>query len=119
MKKLQISIRHYFDLEDIKCLLDSASRGSSYWCENTLAYESEVEKVFSEEGLEIKDIEDEELRSEIGKRYILNTDKIKKGLRVLAKKYPTHFADFVSGNYDMYTGDIFLQCCLFGKEVYS
>jgi hypothetical protein len=44
---------------------------------------------------------------------------IKSGLKVMAEKYPHHWQDFVSENDDAITGDVFLQCCLFGEIVYA
>jgi len=127
MKNIQISVRHYFDVEDIKGLLDSASRGSAYWCENELAYESETNKAVSgvpsstlgAKYLECSQITETEHESGAPIVHFLNLDKIKKGLRIFAKKYPTHFSDFLTGNYDQDTGDVFLQTCLFGIMKYQ
>lgn len=110
--KNTISIRSHIKLEDIESLLDSASRGSSYWCENDLGYESNVKLAVSDKGYTLEDIEEENT-------HILDIKKIKKGLTVMAKKEPRHFADFISEDYDQTTGDVFLQCCLFGKVIYG
>lgn len=56
---------------------------------------------------------------EDGKRYHLNLEAIQKGLEVMAEKYPKHFADLLQENDDGDTGDVFLQCCLFGEIVYG
>jgi hypothetical protein len=42
-----------------------------------------------------------------------------KGLQVMAEKYPVHFNNFDSDNFDAETGDVFLQCSLFGEIVYG
>ena len=116
MKKLSIAIRHHILLENIAGLLDSASRGSSYWAENELGYESETDKVLKNgEYSIIRDIEEESSNNE----YQLNLKMVKKGLTVMAKKYPKHFADFINEDYDQTTGDVFLQCCLFGDVIYG
>jgi hypothetical protein len=49
----------------------------------------------------------------------LDMAAIKNGLKVMAEKYPHHWQDFVSENDDAITGDVFLQCCLFGEIVYA
>jgi hypothetical protein len=49
----------------------------------------------------------------------LNKDTIAKGLQVFQKDYPRHFGNFLSGDDDAETGDVFLQCCLFGELVYG
>ena len=41
------------------------------------------------------------------------------GLKIMAKKYPNHFYDFLSGNDDAITGDIFVQCCCFRQVIYG
>ncbi len=51
--------------------------------------------------------------------YRLDLDKIETGLRVFIEKYPQQWADFSNGNYDAYTGDVFLQCCIFGEAIYG
>lgn len=42
-----------------------------------------------------------------------------KGAKIMAKKYPRHFKDFIEENDDGITGDVYLQCCLFGEIVYG
>lgn len=116
-KKITIGIRSHIDIEDIKNLLDSASRGASYWAGTGLAYESETKKALTDEGVEIQDIEGGD--DITPKLYNLNLKKIKRGLTVMAKKEPSHFADFIKGDGDDNTGDIFLQCCLFGEVIYG
>lgn len=119
MSKITISVRTHIKLEDIENLLDSASRGSSYWSDSEkLGYESYVKKVVSESESGI-DIEDFEAEKKNPQHHILDLSKIKKGLTVMAKKQPQDFADFIKGDYDQNTGDVFLQCCLFGEVIYG
>jgi len=49
----------------------------------------------------------------------LNQESIEKGLAVMQKKYTDHFINFLNENDDAETGDVFLQCCLFGALVYG
>jgi hypothetical protein len=49
----------------------------------------------------------------------LNLKAIKRGLTVMASKYPHHWGNFMRENDDAETGDVFLQCCLFGELVYG
>jgi hypothetical protein len=37
----------------------------------------------------------------------------------MVEKYPRHYADFKDGDEDASTGDVFLQCCIFGEVVYG
>lgn len=126
VNSLTISVRSHIKFEDIKNLLDSASRGSAYWCRSDLAYESETDCALTPQGIEIEDCEETEERfvGGIWKKYQpkihnLNLQMIKKGLTVMAKKFPNDFADFIKGDYDMNTGDTFLQCCIFGEVIYG
>ena len=49
----------------------------------------------------------------------LDAAAIEKGLGVMATRYARHFADIVQDNMDADTGDVFLQCALFGEVVYG
>lgn len=114
MKEITISVRLHFTKQQIADLLDSASRGSSYWCNNDLSYESETKKALAG-GKQFSAVYDNEQED----AHCLDLKKIKKGLTVMAKKYPSHFADFLKEEYDQTTGDVFLQCCLFNTVLYS
>ena len=50
---------------------------------------------------------------------LLDRDVLARGVQVMAEKYPRHFSNWVSENDDATTGDVFLQCCLFGEAVYG
>ena len=111
-KNLTLSVRVHIKHENIKGLLDSASRGSSYWCRSGFEYESITSTALKEIGVVIEDYEED-------KTHNLNIKKIKKGLTSMAKKDLQHFTDFINENYDQTTGDVFLQHCLFGKIIYG
>lgn len=49
----------------------------------------------------------------------LNRLAIECGLLTMAEKFPRHWKDFISENEDADTGDVFLQCCLFGEVIYG
>jgi len=51
--------------------------------------------------------------------YELTDALIAKGLQILADDYPSLMTELVEENDDANTGDVLLQCCLFGGEVYS
>lgn len=52
-------------------------------------------------------------------KYYLDMNSIQLGLEIMSKKYPKHYADFISERDDADTGDVFLQCCLFGELVFG
>lgn len=114
INKLTISVRKYFSFKEIGYLLDSASRGSRYWSDSEqLGFENTIYDLLNL-GKEIKihDFEEE-------KDYFLDLKSVKRGLTVMAKKESIHYADFIKGDYDQTTGDVFLQCCLFGEVIYG
>lgn len=52
-------------------------------------------------------------------RTVLTRDKLIKGIEVMAEKYPRHFADFMAEDDDAITGDVYLQCALFGEIIFG
>lgn len=50
--------------------------------------------------------------------YCLDLDNVRRGLQLMAEKYPKHFYDLVQENDDAETADVFLQLSLFGELVY-
>jgi len=50
---------------------------------------------------------------------VLDREAVDRGLRLMAEKYPKHWADFISENEDAITGDVFVQCALLGEIVYG
>jgi hypothetical protein len=53
------------------------------------------------------------------KPVLLNKEAISKGLQVMSEKYTAHMQNFINDNDDADTGDVFLQCCLFGDVIFS
>ena len=57
------------------------------------------------------------------KVYRLDLDAMKKGLEVMSKleknKGGHHIHNFLEENDDAETGDVYLQCCLFGEIIYG
>ncbi len=116
-------------IESIQDLLCSAleSGGSSYWSNiDSFIYPSgetkdslgikyeHLELPFKGGTIVFTDLEDpkrEKMR--------LTLESISYGLQIMANKFPKHFADFISEDYDMVTGDVFLQCCLFKAVIYG
>jgi len=62
----------------------------------------------------IRDAEDED-----GPEFVLGRAAITQGVEAMKANYPKHWDDFVNENDDADTGDVFLQCCLFGELVYG
>jgi len=49
----------------------------------------------------------------------LDLEACKKGLKLMAEKYPRHYGDFADENDDADTGDVFLQLALFGDIIFG
>lgn len=49
----------------------------------------------------------------------VNRKVLLKGLHVMSEKYPRHFTNFRTGDYDAITSDVFFQCCVFGEIIYG
>lgn len=49
----------------------------------------------------------------------IRPENLQVGLQVFADKFPSHYSDWVSGDYDAETSDAFLQCLLLGDIVYG
>ena len=54
-----------------------------------------------------------------GDEHKLDLPAIRRGLNIMAEKYPCHMNDLVSENYDHDTADVLLQCCVLGEVVYG
>jgi len=54
-----------------------------------------------------------------GEPELLNKPAMEKGLKIMSEMYPEHMADFMEENEDAETGDVFLQCCLFGEIIFG
>jgi hypothetical protein len=49
----------------------------------------------------------------------LDRKALERGLKVMAEVAPRHFANFIEENEDAETGDVFIQCALFGEIVFG
>jgi hypothetical protein len=54
-----------------------------------------------------------------GKVFVLDMEHIKHGMVIMANDHAKHFDDFINENDDAITGDVLLQCCLFGKLIFG
>lgn len=127
---ISINVKHEISLDRIANLLCSAFEGgSNYWYQidkfikpTNMTFQTDEDQIFrhldyplNEGGaLIISDIEGDE-----DKPKRLDMEAIKKGLQIMAEKYPRNMGDFLNDNDDAETGDVFLQCCIFGDAIYG
>lgn len=129
------TVVHHVSDEDIASLLISAFEGgSNYWYRiEDGGFNYDLPVVWPEIGpcwyidrplgggsLTIVAIDEQtgEPDKSIGEK-VLDRASITSGINVMAAKYPRHFADLINDNADSITGDVFLQCCLFGEVVFG
>lgn len=114
--------------EDIESLLTSAFEGgSNYWYRVEKKVNGREDKakgcvylsdyVLHGKGLIVSDFFGADKGDKVEKELTIN--QIQYGLQRMALKYPSHFRDIISDNCDAITGDVFLQCCLYGEIIYS
>jgi len=126
MNTIKISQEIQFErVQDLLC--NALEGGSNYWYQiddyiyphgetkESLKIQFEhIELPFKGGTIVFSDLEDEKRE----KTY-LTLASIAEGLQIMADKFSTHFADFMSENDDATTGDVFLQCCLFKDVIYG
>lgn len=121
MEKVIITIKHDIPVQRLTDLICVALEGgSNYWY-----------RIEKREMLELPYWEALKVcgRILISNHYVQNEDKkrsewldlygMEQGLKTMQEKYPRHFNDFIEHNDDAVTGDVFLQCCLFGEVLYG
>jgi len=111
---MDITVIHSISLARLKDFLDSAGRGSAYWCDSPLQTMTGVEEALTRRGIIVTDMEQEPSR-----QYPLNIMLIQKGLQLMAEKQPMEFTQIVVGEHDNATGDTFMQYALFGDVIYG
>ena len=52
-------------------------------------------------------------------KHYLTLKDVRKGLRLMSKEYPHHYADLVEENDDAITGEVWLQLAVFGEVIYG
>jgi hypothetical protein len=60
----------------------------------------------------IRDVEE-------GKDYRLDAEALELGVKAFREKCPRAFGEALAEDGDASTGDLFLQCCLFGEALYG
>jgi hypothetical protein len=116
--KVQVPIT----VERIKDLLCSAIEGGSNYWVGTLDRKGGITRAQAEYRQDVPFVKGgwlELIEQDDEKTHRLDIKKIKSGMQVFATKFPRHFGDFMDENDDAETGDVFLQCCIFGDTIYG
>jgi hypothetical protein len=56
---------------------------------------------------------------EENQEYVLDGEALSNALGVMAKDYPQHLGDLLADNADAITGDVLIQCAVFGEVIYG
>lgn len=118
---MNVTVMTKVDEQRIRDLLCNAIEGgSNYWCAS-MDRMGGITKAQAEYRQDVPFVEGGwlEVVDEEGKAHRLDRAAIDKGMTIFAEKYPRHFADMMNENDDATTGDVFLQCCIFGEAVYG
>ena len=105
-------------------LIDALEGGSNYWYVIDLSKSKCIDGLCISEApfhggyLSIDDSNNDEQEASI-KPVIVDEGRCIAGLQLMADRYPRHFADFIAGNGDADTADVFLQCVVLGEVVYG
>ncbi len=137
-EEFSFEVRERVDINDIAKLLTTAFDGNmvSCWSPNAdthLPDDFDIDKVpwmeDPEEWRDVRkcyiaplvpggyvmlyDVEDD------NKPYKLDLVAINRGIRIMSEKYYSHWSDFRKEDDDAITGDVFVQCCVFGDVIYG
>ena len=118
MVKTEVAITQQ-RVEDLLC--GAFEGGSNYWAYFVVSKKQKqgvkIDYIYeiATRGGEIT-INDRETGETLG---FLNEESIKKGLQLMAEKYPNRFIDVVNENDDADTADIFVQLAVMGELVFG
>lgn len=100
--------------ERVADLLQCALQGSHYWARFDSDYNA-ADVVAGTGKWRVVDT----LDKPVTKSYLLDSVAVKQGLVRMAKQCPYQFGQWLNAREDSETGDVFLQCCIFGAVVYG
>jgi len=116
-----INIKYDIPLSRIQDLLITALEGgSNHWVKDI-----QLEYYYTEsQKFPAYDIDHPKYKviltdSHTGEEHTMTLGRYKVGLGDMSIKYPWHAKDFVHENEDAVTGDVFLQCAVFGEVKYG
>lgn len=97
-------------VERVQDLVISAwEGGSTYWCESNGRWMD----MFKGHTIEVQDMENK------GKKYEVSLADMENALALMAEQYPKYFGDFIAGDEDADTADIFWQLTVLGDVIYG
>lgn len=127
---VEVTVKHRISTEQLRDLLSCALEGGiNYWADYRAGYSPTKEELAQGpggiwEGLPEYWFEHPDYKLLVndrgeGKTLELTYSAMKLGLVDLANKYPHRILDIINDDMDAETGDVFIQCCLFGDVYYG
>lgn len=117
MSTITITLPTQIKVEDLFYCLQCP--GISYWAQFYPIAEEDLKNLCEGGTSKWKFSEFDEATGEPTHEHVLDHQALRRGLQVMAEKNPSRFADLVSGNFDIETGDFLLQYALLGRIVYG
>jgi hypothetical protein len=120
MDENKIHIQVDIDVNRVSNLIETALNHIGYWCEvvgEELPTENFIDMVIGNGKLELNHLDPD--NGELIELVVWNRETVEKGLKLMAEKHPYQFAQFMSNQGDMVTGDVFAQLCLLGDVLYG
>lgn len=109
----KISNRDIFDM-----LITAFEGGINYWCGKIDA--GKLGHVSASKAFAMGQLDSIMLLDNEEEKWVrLSQENVRKGLRIMAKKYTRHFNDMINDNADAITADVFIQCAVFGETIYG
>lgn len=123
------------DWQTISYMLVNAFEGGvGYWCQitgyerpknfdNSLPENAQFKHMsyaVNEGGaMLVRELDEDENFTDKSPKHRLDMEAMARGVQVMADKYPHHFRNMVEEEDDATTGDVLIQCALFGELVYG
>ncbi len=123
-EKQMESVKHKFELEISERMLHdqvtaAIEGGVNYWARVDVGEHQAGWRNYLTASFYPTEAQDRGVIVRKGKRYQLSIEKLLAGLRVLAEKYPRHFAAIMDESGDATTGEVLVQCAIFGDIVFG
>lgn len=126
MRKEFFEVTSSIPREDVECLITTGlEQGIGYWAgqklDRPLNFNSPTPYLDQIERGNVSIIisDEDSPNPNQSKKHLLTLQNILDGLQLMANKHTHHFANFLLGEYDAETGDVFIQLCALKKIVYG
>jgi hypothetical protein len=119
-----LKLEDFLEKERLSDLLSVATYGNGWPAIQVESYSKEgddrcIEDVWADELLAGKNLSLYDMYDDNETGYSINLNSIKRGLAIMRDNYPVDWDNLINENEDLETGDVFLQCTVFGEVIYG